>query len=78
MTVEVRKNIIPHSLVDAIIACPDPDRVYPRHLPHMIDMSCGNDIIITIIIITWLIWAENGRRWLMLRQQQISHIVTSS
>ena len=39
MTVEVTKNIIPHSLVDAIIACPDPDRVYPRHLPHMIDMS---------------------------------------
>ena len=39
MTVEVRKNIIHYSLVDAIIACPDPDRVYPRHLPHMIDMS---------------------------------------
>ena len=38
MTVEVRKNIH-YSLVDAIIAGPDPDRVYARDLPHMIDMS---------------------------------------
>ena len=38
MTVEVRKNIH-YSLVDAIVASPDPDRVYARDLPHMIDMS---------------------------------------
>ena len=38
MTVEVRKNIH-YSLVDAIVAGPDPDRVYASDLPHMIDMS---------------------------------------
>ena len=38
MTVEVREKIH-YSLVYAIIAGSDPDGVYARDLPHMIDMS---------------------------------------